>query len=1123
MLGKLLRTLNWKVSEERRNWASQNELRLKYELGTFERLFANICERPLQWSSTVFLVAFALCVVAILWPPPYPSFFNWQPDIWKDGKEWNAADSFMGLWAVQVALVAVVYPIVVAFVTVLLQRQNAAKASLHAYFSRSAAKLAGLSSLALVLLMTLQFLVLNTVDPLVAFAWLVGDCIWAAVNVVLCIVFLHATFEFASPEGRAAARFEYMLTQAWPSEWEHHVKRLISLDPIKHGLIRADRALDELTGTEPALSNPGDRLAKEHAVHFRFRGERSVANLKYVLVQAVYELWRWRVKGMRSSSSEKLGLSRVGPVFEISLPYGGRFACNVPVVMTSGGAPLWPLQRFLLRFAFTTSRGRVDPRVLVRDALEELKSDAALAIQTNSEAEFQQHLLNLMELIDAVVEASVHITDGNPDNWVLLNDSKYTAFSRELIRTWLRIVRDLHGIALKGFVVRDVFAAATVHMPSRMVLRQSKSLTSELRQIYVEHQYLLLYDLLGWGAEGCASGSFDDESPGKLLDEPSRRRYDRVLREGLSAWESMKNYRLFPRNSEDQPTWEKSAHEAEILGLHLRFTAQLVAHALRSNDRAGFEYFTDSLMKWAGRRDFLRTQSGVEYGDRYRVTVSDLSLSIKDFRARFPLASYEEEGHESIRAVQSLALKNLWRDVVLTLAASVLNQTNSGAISRGFASRVIQHLIDGLVILSDGDSFGNTEPFRTADRVLSALIRQLVEGVGHGERYKGRIDKVAESVGLDAMAKGISERSYSRNGSDIDYILDAQLLILARQAPVDWTPSHHFEKTMRSLSADDDLRRQMIRELGLWSERLSKGDIATRFAWIWRDAAPAGGATIEDHLDRVHVGLTRLLYSLNNLREVEIKAAKISDKALMRVADAAQKVVTSVPHSFPLALLKDSIVVRSVVAGAREASLRISGYDKGAMTEPLMAQLAANEDEWISDTVANTLAYEVLNDVVYRNDAEERKASGREDWLAELRSWAERCHKASISPLAVVPSRIDIPWLLDLIRDRVGETDEAAQVRKRTQYEYLHGYLGHLGDVALFTGPLRSGLTALMSKEEFDNLQLVQADGQAFLVSAKPDATGLKCTLEIAWKHRLNGKKGPVALIMHSREDSKSK
>lgn len=79
-----------------------------------------------------------------------------------------------------------------------------------------------------------------------------------------------------------------------------------------------------------------------------------------------------------------------------------------------------------------------------------------------------------------------------------------------------------------------------------------------------------------------------------------------------------------------------------------------------------------------------------------------------------------------------------------------------------------------------------------------------------------------------------------------------------------------------------------------------------------------------------------------------------------------------------------------------------------------------------------------------------------------------------------------------------------------------------MGDVALFTGPLRGGLTALMSVDEFANLQLEGADGQAFLVKATPDATGLKCTLEIAWKHRLDGKKGPIARILHSPKESSS-
>lgn len=1120
MFGKLFRTLSWKVSEKRSRWASQNELRLKYESGIFGRMFANACECPLQWASTAFLVAVALCLMAGFWPPPYPGLFNWQPDIVEGSEKWNVVEPFVGLWAVQAALVAVVYPIVVAFVTVLLQRQNASKASLHAYFSRSAAKLTGLSSLALVLLMTLQFVVLDDVDPLVAFAWLIGDCFWVAANVVLCIVFLHATFDFASPEGRAEARFEYILTQAWPSEWEHHVKRLISFDPIKHGLIRADRAVGDLNGTEPAFSNPGDWLAKEYAVSFRFRRERSVADLSYLLIQAVYEWWRWQAKGTRSRSAKDSRLSRVGPVFQLSISYGERFACNEPVASTSGGAPLGPLQRFLLRVAFTISRQRVDPKVLVRDALEELKGDAALAIQADSETEFKRHILNLIEMVDAIVEASACMEDGTPDNWVLLTDSEHVGRSQELIWTWLSILRDLHGIAIKAIVVRDVFATVTVRMYARMVLRQSNFLTDKLRQIYVQHQFLMLYDLLGWGAEGCASGAFVDGSPGKLLDEPFRRRYDRVLREGLGAWESLKNYRLFPRKFEGQDSWEKRASEAETLGLHLRYSIQLVAHALRSDDRAGFEYFTDSLMKWVGQQDFNLAESGVEYGDGYRVTVSDLSLSIANFRARFPLPVHQTEGYESIRAVQRLALKNLWRDVVLTLAASALNQTNSGAITRGLASRVVQHLIDGLAILSDGDSLWDSKPFDTADRILSALVRQLVEGVRQGGRYKDRIDKVAESVGLNAMARGIGERIYSRIGSDIDYIRDAQLIILARMAPVDWIPSSHFDKTMRSWSADDELRRQMLHELNLWIVRLSEGDIATRYAWLWRDAAPSGGASITEHLRRAHEGLKRLLDRLGNLREQQIKEAEIAPEAKKRVANAALRAIGDAPKLCPLTLMNDPVEMSSHMTAGRASSLRISGYDKGAMTEPLMESLAANEDEWIGDCVENALAYEVLNDVVYRIGVEERKASDRDAWVAELQSWEKRCHNTSITPLAVVPSRIDPPWLLDLIRDRVGETDEAAQVRKRTEYDVRRGYIGHLGDVALFTGPLHGGVTALMSTEEFANLQLEGVSGQAFSVSAIPDATGLKCTLEITWKHRLDGKRGPVARILHTQTES---
>lgn len=1117
MLGGLFRTLNWKVAEVRKKWVSDNPLRMKYEAGLFGRLFGAACDHPVRWTAIGLALALALCLIAWLLPPPYPGFFNWQPNLGGDGTKWSVVEPFLGLWAVQTALVAVVYPIVVAFVTILLQRQNASKASLQTYLSRSAAKLTGLSSLGLVLLMALQYIALEKAPSLVTYTWLIGDSIWATVNVALCIVFLHATFEFASPEGRSEARFEYILTQAWPAEWEHHVKCHISYDPLKHGLVRGVRATEDLEGTVPAFSNPGDGLAKEHATHFRFRRERSVENIRYLLVQLVYWLWSRKVRQAHPSMTQNFGWKRVGPVFQLSVAYGERFAFDEPIAVTSGEKPLTQFQQVLLRMAVSLSRRRVTPRVLVRDALEELRTDAALAIQADAEAEFYRQLLSLMELLDAVVEASGFTDEGKPDNWVQLPDSEHVGWSRELIWTWLTIVRDLHGVALKAMAVRDVFAADTVPLGSRLLLRQSKSLTDKLRQIYVQHQYLLLYDLLGWGAEGCAAVSRCDENPGKTLDEPLRRRYDRVLREGIGAWESMKNNRLLPQKYDEQPTWENSAATAETLGLHLRFHAQLVAHALRADDRAGFEYFTDSLMKWIGQRDWHQAESGLEYGDRYRVTVSDLALPLTAFRVRFPLPSDEKEGFQSIKTVRRLALKNLWRDVALTVAASTLNQVNSGVMPKGLAARLVRHLIDGAPILAEDDSMGSSKPFESADHLLSALVRQLVEGVTQDERYKERIDKVAESVGFNAMDHGISERIYSRSGSDIDNIRDAQLLILARLAPPNWVPGSQFEKTMRGWAPGGDLRTRMLEQLRTWAARLKDGNLSTRYMWLWEEATPEGGKSINEHIDRAREGLEQLLSRLSNLREQEIRDATIAESAKKRIAAAVSKALEPPAKWCPLSLLNQPITVTTAVPQARAVSFKLSGYDKGAMTDPLMAPVAFNEEESFRSIIQNALAIEVLREVIYRDGVEQREASTVDGWLEELRGWANSCQEMSLRPLAVFPGRVDPPWLHDLIRKRVGETDEAAQVRKRSEFSDRRGYVGHLGEIALFTGPVPSGITALLTIDEFDILQLEAVGDQAFEVEATPDQTGLKCTLTISWRHRLDGKHGPVLRLLHAQ------
>lgn len=174
-MASLFRTLSGFVRDRRREWARSNPSRLKFEPSALRRILQSASSYPAMWVGSVFLTyLIALGLSAIAPPPPYPGLFDFCPC----SQEYSPIPAFLGLWAIQGAMVAVVYPIVVAFVTVLIQRQSASKASLDAYFITSSAKLTGVSSLALVLLMAVQFLFLDVVEPALGFAWVVADGSW---------------------------------------------------------------------------------------------------------------------------------------------------------------------------------------------------------------------------------------------------------------------------------------------------------------------------------------------------------------------------------------------------------------------------------------------------------------------------------------------------------------------------------------------------------------------------------------------------------------------------------------------------------------------------------------------------------------------------------------------------------------------------------------------------------------------------------------------------------------------------------------------------------------------------------------------------------------------------------
>jgi hypothetical protein len=133
----------------------------------------------------------------------------------------QVTDYLKTLWAVQATVVAFVYPIIISFVSVLLQKRPASKASLQIYLKNSRVQLAGGLSLLLVLVLSLVCL-LTTSEYSEYVAWAVTT--WFIVNSALTFWFLHYTLKFLHPVYQMKEVIQYVVDTAIPALYKQKLE-----------------------------------------------------------------------------------------------------------------------------------------------------------------------------------------------------------------------------------------------------------------------------------------------------------------------------------------------------------------------------------------------------------------------------------------------------------------------------------------------------------------------------------------------------------------------------------------------------------------------------------------------------------------------------------------------------------------------------------------------------------------------------------------------------------------------------------------------------------------------------------------------------------------------------------
>ena len=1119
-------TLKRAVEREWRKWQATNPWRGKYADGWFASLLLWSGRHALLTALTL-LGTFLVASAALLyWPPPYPGFVDFGP---REPEKFSVDTLFGGLLGTQVALVAVVYPIVFGFATIFLQRQQATKASIQTYLVASGAKLAGTSSLMLVLGLAGHLAVVSSVDPWTAFAWLVLGAAWLAGNVALTIYFLVRTFDFATPEGRRRARNNYAVTIAWPHEWRRDAASVLAQWPVKYGLFEADDVLNAVDGKAPAFSASKVELQPVvDGVESTFKGRRLVANIRYQFVEWAYRLWRRRaLRAPVAPKGKSRGFKRDGPIFVLkALPEPDELAHGEFLAGTTAAPHLNWLERTLIRMAVVYQRaGRFDSELSVIDCLEEARGDIVLTIGSGGTEDFDRQFLALLQLFDDLFEASYCLNDeGEPDNQVLTS-SRSSIFGGSKAEEWSAVFSDILTTALARAPQDSHFAEMAVNAPKRLFRRERETLNLPLREMYLGLQFRFLVRILDWGDEQLALYRAALGPAGTtlvaLLPEPIASRHREILGEAIGAWETLKNECIVPFD-EDWLRWDKDSEQLQLFTQHAAYSVAAIARATRGSELRAVHRLLDSLSRWRRQLEYVLEDQQAYIGEPWQVTVEATARPWLEVKAQLMRGWGDDEA--LLGEAWAAALANFWRDCCAALAATLAQE------ARAVDSTEISHASIAIRAVLLGKMDGSRElerPFAGAQEFFQGLIRQYVVDGGYREGYRARKDSVVKRCAKDDWNGQIPGRMVSlRSADSLEDVRGGQLFCLCVLVDKGWKPAvEELGEVFKSWIAIDDRRRELEQVLGGLEAALD-GKFESDFGGLWGKVLPEGTSAFADAIVIVRGGLAAIRSALTKAQADDLAKAPISDVACADLASKLSLMLDLRAIGYPFTPSTESTAAPDLVHGVL-GQWRLTGYAKGRLTLPRLAAESDGEVEVLRRYIAGRMRGGAIVELLKQLEPKEKLADGTERLLAVLTEFSDALPGGEHAVL-LVPSTIDPSWFPEIRGRFAHPTSERSAddvLVRRGGFGDDRAYLGHLRNAAVYAGLTPSGAMYLLSSAALESHRLKEfGQGRVLRLDAATSSNEpTLCNLTFAWESEVSVRRGPCWKLRYLRAEKRKK
>lgn len=973
---RFLASLSWHVDEFIRQWQdSASELR---KSSWFERLLLGATAHPWIFLSaaTAFWVFIAAVILALGIYLCFP-LGNLQTS--------DLPTYFGTAWSVQATVVALVYPLVISFVTLLLQRRATAKVALTAYLLETGVKPSGISSFALLLIMTLQYLALPWMSIRQVQAVMVADVTWLAVNLFLTGWFLARTAQYLQDERRVETLQWLTQCVTLPREVRTYAMGLLLQKAQERGWVPGGDSSSDSDAPKVYLFPMGEGRA---VLQRNFSNPKELRDVHFKPLG--WAIGRW-TRAQQTAQGKY-------PLLELPCTPGDARAKHILCRVRDAAPPSRPATAAILvsyRFAEPTASAMPFTSVEVMD---ELGREAAAQVELRREPGFRQALNDLVDVHVGLLRAArFRGSDGELDNMSLLPDP-YGWGSRRMVQAWMEPYRAIAEAAVAALEHDGRFFRRTTGLSGQLMFRAGEQPADVLVELMLSSTLSMYHLGLWWSRRATTELAAEPHLP-RLLSPTLRNVYADAVQGWVGSWESIDVRINKDEVLHDAALWRAHVTRVKVYATHIDETARLLLAAVARCDAEAARRLEDSLVKWwGGRQHEFGADRGVSQPGWSLLTLSFADLTWDEARTRIPDLPEGSQADEAATRLLATVLKRYWSDVCMVVALVLLE--HAASLESAESSLCLE--IVGALMGGRGYDKGGTvdvDRYRGAGAGVGRIARALF-----GDRtYSQRLDKIVERYRSDTREPMTPGRVYSLHGADdVDTLTRGQAIYLAALIAGQHEDLRAFTRLVEEWHEDLQRLDRVSRHFQALAVELRRNELKPQSTTI---------AKLREVLD-CQEPVNDALNGAAALCEEAAKAAKeahaktvayapldperlfeLTQKVHLRVFSAEER------SDFPIAVTTDFIATDEAL---EKASQGFTGVSKLPFTKPQLESLDDHLVDWFSQYTARHAFAVALAGIQRKRGIEPVRDDNAQAFYADLEARISAIIASGSTPVVLV-------------------------------------------------------------------------------------------------------------------------